>query len=56
MAKNFDEMEDSNRSGNPSIHEVSDPARRLWLRGGAGAAAESVACWSRHASQLSAVS
>ncbi|URI10340.1 PhoX family phosphatase [Aquincola tertiaricarbonis] len=42
MAKNFDEMEDSNRSGNPSIHDVSDPARRLWLRGGAGAA---VAGW-----------
>lgn len=30
-------MEDSNRSSNPSIHEVSDPARRLWLRGGLGA-------------------
>ena len=29
MAKNFDEMEDSNRSGNASIHEVSDPARLL---------------------------
>ena len=31
-------MEDSNRSSNPSIHEVSDPARRTLLRGGLGAA------------------
>lgn len=39
MAKDFDLMEDSNRSGNPSIHEVSDPARRIVLRlGGAGMA------------------
>ena len=34
MAKNFDAMEDSNRSANPSIHEVSDPARRRVLGGG----------------------
>ncbi|WP_240636088.1 PhoX family protein [Caldimonas tepidiphila] len=32
-------MEDSNRSGNPSIHEVSDPARRVFVRGGLAAAA-----------------
>jgi len=38
MAKNFDDMEDSNRSSNPSIHEVSDPARRTVLRGGLAAA------------------
>jgi secreted PhoX family phosphatase len=38
MAKDFDELEDSNRSSNPSIHDVSDPGRRLWLRAGAGAA------------------
>ena len=38
MAKDFDTMEDSNRSANPSIHEVSDPARRVVLRGGFGAA------------------
>jgi secreted PhoX family phosphatase len=38
MAKDFDTMEDSNRSSNPSIHEVSDPARRTVLRGGAAAA------------------
>jgi secreted PhoX family phosphatase len=38
MAKNFDDMEDSNRSSNPSIHEVSDPARRILLRGAAAAA------------------
>ncbi|MES3012237.1 MAG: alkaline phosphatase PhoX, partial [Pseudomonadota bacterium] len=34
MAKDFDAMEDSNRSANPSIQEVSDPARRVWLHGG----------------------
>ncbi len=39
MAKDFDAMEDSNRSLNPSIHEVCDPARRHLLRLGAGAAA-----------------
>ena len=37
MSKDFSTMEDSNRSGNPSIHEVSDPARRTVLRGGAAA-------------------
>ncbi|MFT3663620.1 PhoX family protein [Piscinibacter sp.] len=37
MAKDFDAMEDSNRSGNPSIHALSDPARRQWLHGGLGA-------------------
>ncbi len=30
-------MEDSNRSSNPSIHALSDPARRVLLRGGLGA-------------------
>ncbi|MFM7330987.1 MAG: PhoX family protein [Brachymonas sp.] len=39
MAKDFAQMEDSNTSNNPSIHEVSDPARRLILRGGLGLAA-----------------
>ena len=34
MPKDFSTMEDSNRSSNPSIHEVSDPARRQWLQGG----------------------
>jgi secreted PhoX family phosphatase len=38
MPKDFALMEDSNRSANPSIHELSDPARRIVLRGGAGAA------------------
>jgi secreted PhoX family phosphatase len=38
MAKDFDTMEDSNRSANPSIHEVSDPVRRTVLMGGVGAA------------------
>ncbi|OYU46460.1 MAG: Tat pathway signal protein [Burkholderiales bacterium PBB4] len=34
MAKDFNTMEDSNRSSNPSIHDVSDPARRQVLHGG----------------------
>jgi uncharacterized protein len=38
VAKDFSQMEDSNRSSNPSIHDVSDPARRTVLRGGALAA------------------
>ncbi len=42
MAKDFDRMEDSNRSSNSSIHQVSDPARRQWLRGGLGAAVGSL--------------
>jgi len=37
MPKNFEQMEDSNRSANPSIHEVSDPARRVFVLGGIGA-------------------
>jgi len=36
MAKDFSPMEDSNRSSNPSIHDVSDPKRRLLLQGGVG--------------------
>ena len=39
MAKDFSTMEDSNRSSNPSIHELSNPARRTVLRGGLGVAA-----------------
>ena len=38
MAKDFAAMEDSNRSSNPSIHDVSDPARRTVLRLGAAGA------------------
>jgi uncharacterized protein len=37
MAKNFDSMEDSNRSSNPSIHDISSPARRRVLQGGLAA-------------------
>src|SRR6185503_17293518 len=37
MAKDFDTMEDSNPSSNPSIHDVSDHRRRVVLRGGVGA-------------------
>ena len=36
MAKDFSQMENSNRSSNPSIHDVSDPARRTVLRAGTG--------------------
>jgi uncharacterized protein len=32
MPKDFATMEDSNPSANPSIHDVSDPARRVWLQ------------------------
>ena len=39
MAKDFSTMEDSNRSSNPTIHDLSDPGRRSLLRGGVGAAA-----------------
>ena len=38
MAKDFGTMEDSNRSANPSIHDVSDPARRIVVQGGLGVA------------------
>ncbi len=38
MAKDFDRMEDSNPTANPSIHDVSDPRRRVVLRGGGLAA------------------
>ena len=39
MAKDFSTMEDSNRSSNPSIHDVSSPERRTFLRGGSAAIA-----------------
>lgn len=38
MAKDFSAMEDSNRSSNPSIHDISEPSRRTLLRGTAAAA------------------
>jgi secreted PhoX family phosphatase len=31
MARDFERMEDSNRSVNPSIHEVSDPAAEMGM-------------------------
>ena len=37
MAKDYLQLEDSNRSSNLSIHDVSDPARRQVLRGGGAA-------------------
>jgi secreted PhoX family phosphatase len=42
MAKDFDLMEDSNRSTNPSIHEVIDQQRRGLLQGGAAVSLASV--------------
>src|SRR4030095_3198115 len=33
----IDTMENSNRSSNPTIHDVSDPGRRIVLRGALGA-------------------
>jgi uncharacterized protein len=40
VAKDFSTLEDSNRSSNPSIHEISDPFRRRIVAGGlAGAVA-----------------
>ena len=42
MAKDFDTMEDSNRSSNPNIHQVSSPARRSLLKLGAGATLASI--------------
>ena len=39
MPKDYAAMEDSNRTSNPTIHELSDPVRRTLLRGGFGAAA-----------------
>jgi hypothetical protein len=41
MPKDFATLEDSNRSANPSIHAVSNPARRQVLLGGLGAVAGS---------------
>ena len=38
MAKDFNTLEDSNRSANASVHTVSSAARRQWLHGGLGAA------------------
>ncbi len=38
MAKDHSTMEDSNPSSNPSIHQVSDPSRRVFVRGGIGGA------------------
>jgi uncharacterized protein len=42
MAKDFNTMEDSNTSSNPSIHEVSNPARRSVLHGSAIAGVSSL--------------
>ena len=39
MAKDFSTMEDSNRSSNPSIHDISQPSRRTMLCGSLGALA-----------------
>jgi uncharacterized protein len=36
MAKDFDAMDNSNNSSNPSIHDVSQPERRQIIKGGLG--------------------
>jgi secreted PhoX family phosphatase len=38
MAGDYSTLEDSNTSRNPSLHELSDPSRRVVLRGGAAGA------------------
>lgn len=43
MPKNFDEMENSNTSCNPSIHEVSSARRRLVLKGSVASVAATIA-------------
>ena len=45
MAKDFSTMEDSNRSSNPSIHEISDPRRRIVVGGGLSALAACMVPW-----------
>ncbi len=42
MAKDFRDMEDSNPSSNPSIHDLSDPRRRILMRAGVAGAVASV--------------
>ena len=42
MGKHDEALEDSNRSANADIHRVSDPARRIVLQGGLGAALAAV--------------
>lgn len=42
MPKDFDDLEDSNRSSNPSIHALSDPGRRVFVRAGMAAAVAGV--------------
>jgi uncharacterized protein len=42
MPKDFDRMESSNSSANPSIHDLSDPTRRVLIQGGMAALASVV--------------
>src|SRR5687767_3370302 len=42
MAKDFTTMEDSNPSSNIDIHQVSDPARRVFLKGATAASISSL--------------
>ena len=42
MAKDFDTMEDSNRSSNHSLFDISDPMRRVVLRGSVGTVASAL--------------
>ncbi len=47
MAKDFDTMEDSNRSGNTSIHQVSDPSKRISLQLLAGLSLLAQTAWAK---------
>jgi uncharacterized protein len=42
MPKDFDQMESSNNSANASIHDVSDPSRRVMIQGGLAALATGI--------------
>ena len=46
MAKDFDLMEDSNRSANPDIHSISALERRQLLQASLGALAQQFFRWS----------
>jgi uncharacterized protein len=58
MAKDFTHMEDSNRSSNPSIHDISRPERRMFLSASGALALSSLlpACAQTPTAQAAALS
>jgi uncharacterized protein len=58
MAKDFSQMEDSNRSSNPSIHDASRPERRMFLSASGALALSSLlpACAQTPTAQAAALS